>query len=88
MNASNMHTSKLDKFTVLDTVFKLDLGLLWDLKVIHWFCTAHKKMAAVKKSIRSNPIKMKSTEEKRYWNICLRFFLAEVRLNVLGMCIT
>ena len=25
MNASNMYTSKLDKYTVLDTVFKLDL---------------------------------------------------------------
>ena len=30
---------------------------------------------------------MKLTEEKRYWNICLLLFLAEVRLNVLGMCI-
>ena len=32
--------------------------------------------------------KMKLTEEKRYWNFCLQLFLAEVRLNVLGMCIT
>ena len=24
MNVSNMHTSKLNKYTVLDTVFKLD----------------------------------------------------------------
>ena len=31
---------------------------------------------------------MKLTEEKRYWNFCLRLFLAEERLNVLGMCIT
>ena len=31
---------------------------------------------------------MKLTEEKRYWNFCLRFFLAEMRLNVLGMSIT
>ena len=45
-------------------------------------------MAAVKKSMRSNIIKMKLTEEKRYWDFCLRLFLAEVRLNVLGMCIT
>ena len=27
---------------------------------------------------------MKLTEEKRYWNVCLRLFLAEVRLSVLG----
>ena len=26
---------------------------------------------------------MKLTEEKRYWNFCLRLFLAKVRLNVL-----
>ena len=45
-------------------------------------------MAAVKKSMWSNIIKMKLTEEKRYWNFCLLLFLAEVRLNVLGMCIT
>ena len=32
--------------------------------------------------------KMKLTEEKRYWNFCLRLFLAKVRLNVLGKCIT
>ena len=31
---------------------------------------------------------MKLTEEKRYWNFCLLLFLAEVRLDVLGMCIT
>ena len=30
---------------------------------------------------------MKLTEEKRFWNFCLLLFLAEVRLNVLGMCI-
>ena len=36
------------------------------LKVIRWFCTAHNKMATVKKSIQSNIIKMKLTEEKRY----------------------
>ena len=30
---------------------------------------------------------MKFTEEKSYWNFCLRSFLAEVRLSVLGMCI-
>ena len=29
---------------------------------------------------------MKLTEEKRYWNFILRLFLAEMRLNVLGMC--
>ena len=45
-------------------------------------------MAAVKKSMRSNIIKVMLTEEKRCWNFCLRLFLAEVRLNVLGMCIT
>ena len=28
-------------------------------------------MAVVKKSIWSNPIKMKLTEEKGYWNFCL-----------------
>ena len=28
------------------------------------------------------------TEEKLYWNFCLRLSLAEVRLSVLGMCIT
>ena len=33
-------------------------------------------------------IKMKFTVEKGYWNFCLRSFLSEVRLNVLGMCIT
>ena len=31
---------------------------------------------------------MKFTEEKSFWNFCLRSFLAEVRLNVLGICIT
>ena len=41
-----------------------------------------------KKGMWSNIIKMKLTEEKRYWNFCLWLFLAEVRLNVLGMCIT
>ena len=30
---------------------------------------------------------MKLTEEKRYWNFRLRLFFAEMRLNVLGMCI-
>ena len=45
-------------------------------------------MDAVKKSMLSNIIKMKVTEEKRYWNFWLWLFLAEVRLNVLGMCVT
>ena len=45
-------------------------------------------MAAVKKEHLSNNIKMKFTEEKSYWNFCLRWFVAEVRLSVLGMCIT
>ena len=31
---------------------------------------------------------MKLTEEKRYWNFRLRLFLAQMRLNVLGMAIT
>ena len=31
---------------------------------------------------------MKLTEEKLYWNFYLLLFLAEVRLNLLGMCIT
>ena len=39
-------------------------------------------MAAVNKSMWSNIIKMKLTEEKRYWKFFLRLFLAEVRLNV------
>ena len=39
-------------------------------------------MAALKKSIWSNIIKMKLTEEKRYWNFRLRFFLAEAIGNV------
>ena len=43
-------------------------------------------MAAVNKSMWSNIIKMKLNEEKRYWKFCLWLFLAEVRLNVLGMC--
>ena len=30
---------------------------------------------------------MKLTEVKRYWNFLLRLFLAELTLNVLGMCI-
>ena len=30
---------------------------------------------------------MKLTEEKRYWNFRLRLILAEMRLNVLRMCI-
>ena len=30
---------------------------------------------------------MKLTEEKRYCNFCLRLFLAEVRLSVVGMCV-
>ena len=41
-------------------------------------------MAAVKKSMWSNIIKMKLTEEKRYWNVCLQLFLTEVRLNCVG----
>ena len=49
--------------------------------VIHCaFLTVHNKIAAVKKSIRSNIIKMKLTEEKRFWNFRLRLFLAEMRL--------
>ena len=39
-------------------------------------------MAAVKKSIWKNIIKMKLTDKKRYWNFRLRLFLAEMRLNV------
>ena len=31
---------------------------------------------------------MKLTEEKCYWNFQLQLFLAEIRLNVLGMCVT
>ena len=50
--------------------------------------TVHNKMAAVKKSMWNNIIKMKLTEEKRYRNFCSWLFLAEVRLNVLGMCVT
>ena len=44
----------------------------------------------MEKSIRSNIIKMKLTEEKCYWNFHLQLFLAEIRLkiNVLGVCIT
>ena len=45
-------------------------------------------MAAVKKEHLSNIIKMKFTEEESYWNFCLQLFLAEVRLDVLDMCIT
>ena len=45
-------------------------------------------MAAVKKEHLSNNIKMKFTEEESYWNFFLRWFVAEVRLSVLGMCIT
>ena len=41
-------------------------------------------MATLKKSIT----KMKLTEEKRYWNFRSRLFLADMRLNVLGMAIT
>ena len=41
-------------------------------------------MATLKKIIT----KMKLTEEKRYWNFRLPFFLSEMRLNVLGMAIT
>ena len=56
--------------------------------VIHCaFLTAHNKIAAVKKSIRNNIIKMKLTKEKRFWNFRLRLFLAEMRLSVLAMCI-
>ena len=46
------------------------------------FLTAHNKIAAVKKSIRSNIIKMKLTEEKHYWNFHLRLFLSEMTLCV------
>ena len=41
-------------------------------------------MTTLKKRIT----KMKLTEEKRYWNFRLRLFLAQMRLNVLGMAIT
>ena len=50
--------------------------------------TAHNKMAAVKKNIQSNIIKIKLTEEKRYKNFRLRLILAEMRLSGLGMSIT
>ena len=53
--------------------------------ILRWFagfCTAHNKMAAMKKSIWSNIIKMKLTEEKRYRNYFLRGFSADMRLNV------
>ena len=49
--------------------------------------TARNKMAAVKKSIQSN-IKKKLTEEKRYKNFRLLLILADMRLDMLGMCIT
>ena len=39
-------------------------------------------MAAVKKSIWSNIIKMKLTEENRFWSFRLRLFFAKKRLNV------
>ena len=39
-------------------------------------------MAAMKKSIWSNIIKMELTEEKRYRNYFLRGFSADMRLNV------
>ena len=55
---------------------------LGDSLVLHGSSlTAHNKMATV-----NNIIKVKFTEEKSYWNFCLRSFL--VRLNVLGMSIT
>ena len=38
-------------------------------------------MASVKKSMWSNVIKMKLTEEKRYCNFCLRLFLAETQFG-------
>ena len=41
-------------------------------------------MAAVKKSIQSNIIKIKLTKEKRYKNFCYRLFLAKMRLFALG----
>ena len=31
---------------------------------------------------------MKLTEEKRYSSVRMRLFLVEIRLNVLGMCIS
>ena len=46
--------------------------------------SGHNKMTTLKKRIT----KMKLTEEKRYWNFRLRLFLAQMRLNVLGMAIT
>ena len=45
-------------------------------------------MAAVKKSIQSNIIKMKLTEEKRYKSFRLWLILVEMRLSVLGICST
>ena len=33
-------------------------------------------------------MKMKLTEEKRYWTYFLWLFLAEMRLNVQGMCLS
>ena len=36
----------------------------------------------------SNIMKMKLTEEKRYWTYFLWLFLAEMRLNVQGMCLS
>ena len=46
--------------------------------------SGNNKMATLKKRIT----KMKLTEEKHYWNFRLRLFLAQMRLNVLGMAIT
>ena len=79
----------------LDSWFFQRLKSVFSILQLRWFpcfacasLTVHNKMAAVKQSMWSNIIKMKLTEEKHYWNFCLWLFLAEVRLNVLGMCIT
>ena len=61
------------------------------VKVIRWFCTAHNKMAAGKKSVWSNFAKMKLTDEKCYWKFHLRLFLASTQCvgnvhNVIAPC--
>ena len=68
----------------------MSLTLSGDSLVLHCASpTALNKVTAVKKSIWINMIiEMKLTEEKGCWNFHLRFSLAEMRLNVLGVCIT
>ena len=58
------------------------------VKVILWKCTAHNKMAAVKKEHLSNIIKVKFTEEKSYWNFCLRFFSCRGETQCVGNVLT